>query len=158
MVSQKFAWEISMGGLSDSKIEAFEVGYRDDNYETIYFDTRSVSVSYLAVGLIYYPLSEQDDTRSNVLGALSSFVRPYVTAGVGPYFGLDVRSAEDDITDADLATATGSYAGAGIDLLLSRHFVFNVDLRYHFVEFDEPLKGVTDYSGANLLAGFKIAF
>ncbi len=45
-----------------------------------------------------------------------------------------------------------------MDLLLSRHFLFNVDLRYHLVEFGEPLKGVKDYSGVNVLAGFKIAF
>jgi hypothetical protein len=45
-----------------------------------------------------------------------------------------------------------------MDLLLSRHFVFNVDVRCHFVEFGENLKGIADYSGVNVLAGFKIAF
>jgi hypothetical protein len=158
MVGGRFAWELSMGGLSDSKIEALDVNYRDDYYDTIYLDTRSVSVSYLTAGLIYYPLSELDHVESNVLGGLNSFARPYLTAGIGPYFGLDVRSAEDYITEADFATATGGYTGAGMDLLLSRHFLFNVDVRYHFVEFGEPLKGITDYSGANVLAGFKIAF
>lgn len=158
MVGGRFAWELSMGGLSDSRTEVLDVNYQDDYYEAIYLDTRSVSVSYLTVGLIYYPLFEPDHIESNVLGSLNSFVRPYLTAGVGPYFGLDVRSAEDYITEADFATAGGAYAGAGVDLLLSRHFLVNVDLRYHFVEFSEPLKGVTDYSGANVLAGFKIAF
>jgi hypothetical protein len=158
MFGHKFAWEISTGGLSDSRIKAFEVGYRGDDYETIYYNTHSVSVSYLAVGLIYYPLSELDRVESNVLDDVSSFVRPYLTAGIGPYFGLDVRSTEDNITDADLATTRGSYAGVGMDLLLSRHFIFNIDLRYHFVEFGETLRGVTDYSGANVLGGFKIAF
>jgi hypothetical protein len=162
MVGNRFAWEISTGGLSDSKAEGFgtrrEVNYRGDHYETIYWNTRSVSVSYLTVGLMYYPMSELDHVGSNVLDDLGSFFRPYLTAGVGPYFGLDVRSDEHSVTDADFATAGGAYSGVGLDLMLSRHFLFNVDFRYHFVEFSEPLNGITDYSGANVLAGFKVAF
>jgi hypothetical protein len=158
MVSRRLAWEVSMGGLSDNKIETLGVSYRDDYYETIYSNTRSVSVSYLALGLAYYPLSELDHTESNIFGDLGSFARPYLTAGIGSYFGWDVISFEDDITDADLTTTAGAYTGAGIDLMLSRHFVFNVDVRYHFLEFNEPLRGITDYSGTNVLAGFKIAF
>ena len=45
-----------------------------------------------------------------------------------------------------------------VDLLVSRHFIFNFDMRYHLVEFSEPLKDATDYSGLNTTAGFKIAF
>jgi hypothetical protein len=157
MVGNSFAWEFSTGGLSDGRVET--LSYRDDYYErTIHHDTRVVSVSYLATGVIYYPLSEVDHVKPNLLGDLRSFVRPYLAAGVGSYFGWDVRSYEDDVTDADFDTTTGTYAGVGMDLLLSRHFLFNVDVRYHFVEFGESLNGVTDYSGTNVLAGFKIAF
>jgi hypothetical protein len=157
MVDQRFAWEVSAGGLSDGKIETFDVSYRRNYYETIYYDSRIVSVSYLAVGLMYYPLFELDHIGSNMPGGPDSFVRPYLTAGVGPYFGWDVISYDDDIVDVDFATTTGAYAGVGMDFLLSRHLLFNVDLRYHFVEFSESLKSDTDYSGLNVLAGFKIA-
>jgi hypothetical protein len=157
MVNQKFAWEVSMGGLSDGKIETFDVSYGRNYYETVYYDSRVVSVNYLAVGLIYYPLFELDHTGSSILGRPGSFVRPYMTAGVGPYFGWDVMSYDDDIIDVDFATSTGVYTGIGMDFLLSRHFIFNVDLRYHFVEFGDSLKGIEDYSGVNVLAGLKIA-
>jgi len=162
MLGQRFAWEFSMGGFSDSESETLsrkiERRYRSEYYETIYSGTHSVFVSYIMVGLIYYPLYELDRIESNVLDDLPSFFRPYLTAGIGPYFGWDVRWDEDTITDANFATAMGAYPGVGLDLLLSRHFIFNIDLRYHFIEFSEPLKDITDYSGPNVTAGFKIAF
>ena len=162
MVGQRFAWELSMGGFSDSESEILsrKVSVRQgrDHYETISSNTQTVSVGYVMVGLIYYPLYELDDVESDIWGALPSFIRPYLTAGIGPYFGSDVRWNEDDITDADFATAMGAYPGVGMDLLLSRHFIFNIDLRYHFIEFGEPLRGIRDYSGTNVVAGFKIAF
>ena len=162
MVGERFAWELSMGGFSDSEStvlgERSVIRYRGDYYETVYSDSHSISVAYMMVGLIYYPLYELDRAGSNVLGDLGSFIRPYLTAGIGPYFGWDVRWDEDNITDADFASAMGAYPGVGIDVLLSRHFVFNFDLRYHFVEFPEPLKDTTDYSGLNAVAGFRIMF
>ena len=162
MLGQRFAWEFSIGGFSDTESETLsrkvERSYRDEHYETIYSSTYSVFVSYTTIGLIYYPLYELDRVESNVLGDLPSFFRPYVTAGIGPYFGWDVRWNEDTITDANFATAMGAYPGVGLDLLLGRHFIFNIDLRYHFIEFSEPLKEIADYSGPNVVAGFKIAF
>jgi hypothetical protein len=162
MLGQRFAWEFSMGGFSDSESETLarkiEGRRRDEHYETIYSSTHSVFVSYITVGLIYYPLYELGRVESNVLGDLSSFFRPYLAAGMGPHFGWDVRWNEDTITDTNFTTAMGVYPGVGLDLLLSRHFIFNIDLRYHFIEFSEPLKDITDYSGPNVVAGFKIAF
>jgi|GEM_PF-2617422 len=162
MLGQRFAWEFSMGGFSDTESETLsrkvELRHRGEHYEAIYSDTYSVFVAYTMVGLIYYPLYELDRAESNVLDDLPSFFRPYLTAGMGPYFGWDVRWDEDTITDTNFATAMGAYPGVGLDLLLSRHFVFNIDLRYHFVEFGEPLKNITEYSGPNVTAGFKIAF
>jgi hypothetical protein len=162
VVGQRFAWELSLGGFSDSEgrtlSRKIDVRYHDDYYETISSNARSVSVAYVMAGLIYYPLYELGRIESNVLGDLASFVRPYLTAGIGPYFGWDVRWDEDNITDADFATAMGAYPGVGLDLLLSKHFIFNIDVRYHLIEFSEPLRDVTDYSGPNVVAGFKIAF
>ena len=159
MIGERFAWELSLGGFSDSESHTLsrEVSPRyrgDDYYDTISSNTHTVSVSYLTMGIIYYPLQELD----GVFGSLSSFFRPYLTAGIGPYFGWDAKFDEDNITDVNFATAMGAYPGVGIDLLLSRHFIFNIDLRYHFVEFGEPLKDLEDYSGLNAVAGFKIAF
>lgn len=162
MVGDRFAWELSMGGFSDSEStilrERSVVRYRGDYYETVYSDSSTVSVAYMMVGLIYYPFYELDRVEFHVLGDLDTFIRPYLAAGIGPYFGWDVRWDEDDITDANFSSAMGAYPGVGIDVLLSRHFVFNFDLRYHFVEFPEPLKDATDYSGLNVVAGFKVMF
>ena len=158
MVGQKFAWEMSMGGLSnvESKVlsERAYTRYHGEHYDVITSDTHSVSVSYVTVGLIYYPLYELE----NELGGLSSFFRPYLTAGIGPYFGWESRWDSDDLTDVKFDSTMGAYPGIGLDLLLSRHFLFNIDLRYHLVEFGEPLKGVEDYSGLNAIFGFKVAF
>jgi outer membrane protein W len=158
MIGRRFAWELSMGGFSSSKTQVLskEVDgrYRGDYYETIYSNTHSVSVSYITMGLIYYPLYELKD----MFGGLSTFFRPYLTAGIGPYFGWDARWDGDSVTDANFASAMGAYPGVGLDLLLSRHFIFNIDLRYHLVEFGEPLKGEKDYSGLNAVGGFRIAF
>ena len=157
-IGPRFAWELSVGGFSSSKTQALSERvngrYRGEYYETIYSNTHSVSVTYVMMGLIYYPLYELRDT----FGGLSSFFRPYLTAGIGPYFGWEARWDGDSVTDADLASAMGAYPGVGLDLLLSRHFLFNIDLRYHLVEFSEPLKGIEDYSGLNATAGFKVAF
>jgi hypothetical protein len=162
MVNRSLAWEISMGGFSDGGTRTHDVYYRGYYYEGTYFDSRVVSVSYLAVGVMCYPLSQLDRIGPKALRDVSPFIRPYLTAGVGRYLGWDVRwdtrPGDDDVTDADFTTDMGTYYGVGIDLPLSRHFIFNIDLRYHFVEFDEPLKGVRDYSGSNVLAGFKVAF
>ncbi len=158
VISPRFAWELSVGGFSDSETqvlsERVDSRYHGDYYDTISSYTHSVSVSYITVGLIYYPMYELQDS----FGGVNSFLRPYLTAGIGPYFGWDARWDDDDLTDADFLSTMGAYPGIGLDLLLSRHFIFNIDLRYHLVEFGEPLKGVEDYSGINAVAGFKVAF
>ncbi len=158
MVGQRFAWELSMGGLSNAESQTLSTKvntrHQGDYYDAISTDAHSVSVSYITVGLIYYPLYELE----NAFGELSSFFRPYVTAGIGPYFGWEARWNDDSLTDANFETAMGAYPGIGLDLVLSEHFLFNVDLRYHLVEFNEPLNDAEDYSGLNAIAGFKIAF
>ena len=88
IISPRFAWELSVGGFSNSETEVLsekaDKRYRGDHdhYETIYSYTHSVSVSYLTVGLIYYPMYELKDS----FGSLDSFFRPYLTPGIGPYF------------------------------------------------------------------------
>jgi len=163
MLGKRYAWELSVGGFSDSEShvlsERIDGRYYDDEYyETIASTSRSISVFYIAVGLIYYPLFELGRVESNFLGALSSFARPYLTAGIGYYQGFDVEWDDDDVTDVYIENTMGVYPGVGLDLMLSRHFIFNVDLRYHFVDFSEPLKDIADYSGMNVVAGFKVAF
>jgi hypothetical protein len=162
MVGNRFAWELSTGGVSDSQgknwSEEIKIRHGDDYYETTFSESHNVSVVYMMIGIIYYPFSELDQFESSILGDLSSFIRPYITAGIGPYFGLETRLSEDDVTDANFASTMGAYPGVGLDLLVSKHFILNFDLRYHFVEFGEPLKEITDFSGVNALFGFKIAF
>lgn len=162
MLGERFAWEFALGGFADSEgetlSERIDDRYYEDYYEVITSTSRSVSVGYTTVGLIYYPLSELGNVESNFLGALSSFARPYLTAGIGYYQGFDITWNEHTVTDVYVENTVGVYPGVGLDLMLSRHFIFNVDLRYHFVDFADPLNDVTDYSGMNVIAGFKIAF
>ena len=162
MLGERFAWEFALGGFADSESETLseKVGdrYYEDYYEVITSTSRSVSVGYMTVGLIYYPLSELGHVESNFLGTLNSFARPYLAAGIGYYQGFDVAWNEHTVTDVYIENTVGVYPGVGLDLMLSRHFIFNVDLRYHFVDFNDPLNGITDYSGMNVIAGFKIAF
>jgi hypothetical protein len=157
-INRRFAWELSFGGFSDTDAEVLQERidrrYHGDYYETIYSYSHTVSVNYVTMGLIYYPMSELDGS----LGNLTSFFRPYLTAGIGPYFGWDIRWDDDDLIDADFTSTMGAYPGIGVDLLLSRHFLLNFDLRYHLVEFGDPLKGIEDFSGLNALFGFKVAF
>lgn len=158
MMGKRFAWELSLGGFSDTKSQTYsrvvDTRYGGEHYDTISSNTHSVSVSYMTVGLIYYPLYELEDK----FGSLSSFLRPYITAGIGPYFGWEAVWDDNSNTDANVATAMGAYPGIGLDIMLSRHFIFNIDLRYHLVEFSEALNEREDYSGLNAVGGFKIAF
>lgn len=79
--------------------------------------------------------------------------RPYVTAGGGPYFLLDVHERERVFTEdlnTDTATWLGLYAGCGISYRLATWFALNFDCTYHIIGLDPK----NDYSGPEFGLGF----
>lgn len=69
----------------------------------------------------------------------SSALQPYVTFGLGVYWLNDVSVRNKDMIDeeviVDSASKPGAYAGFGLNIMLSRKFGFNVDVKHHFVDF-----------------------
>jgi outer membrane protein with beta-barrel domain len=88
--------------------------------------------------------------------ALSTSLRPYLSAAVGPY----VHSIADDYgatSTASVETVLGSRLAAGANWFVSRHFVMGLETNYHAVgKFEHP-DAVTDRTngfGMSLAFGF----
>jgi outer membrane protein W len=66
-------------------------------------------------------------------------IQPYASFGGGPYWLSDVNVA-DDRCDSEVAIKSellpGLYCGAGFDFMLSGWFGLNLDMKYHFINFD----------------------
>ena len=66
---------------------------------------------------------------------------PYITFGAGPYWLNDVYVRSDRFgVDDELAVKSkaklGGYAGGGLNFMFASWFGFNLDVRYHFINFD----------------------
>jgi outer membrane protein W len=113
--------------------------------------SETAAVTELMVGMRYYfPRS-----------TWGSSVRPYVGAGVGTFIGSQVASQVGSVVTAAVRTeaAMGGELGAGVDLLLGRHFVTSVGLGYALMtDFDQPIGGSDNYSGPQLRLGFGYVF
>lgn len=94
--------------------------------------------------------------RHNILSYRSrSQLQPYLSIGVGPYFYADVDVANEGFNESVyVATDTwfGGYTGCGFHIYMARWFGLNVDLKYHFIQFNKE----HDYSGLEF--GFGIGF
>ena len=90
-----------------------------------------------------------------------SGLRPYIAAGVGPYFGIEARN-EVGFTieqEAKYLATFGGNIGFGVDFLLWRHFAIVASGCYHFLsDYNEPLGGKSNFSGAEFKIGFAIFF
>ena len=79
----------------------------------------------------------------------SSWVRPYVSFGGGPYFTSEVKIGADNILLQNApnvnSTRAGGYLGGGADLKLGRNVALTGDLRYHLIDLPEA---------SNLQSGF----
>lgn len=126
--------EFSFGAVA--RIHAEENGLLNENVDV------AATVPFL-LGLRYDLLSSR---------SASSF-QPYVTGGVGPYWStaFTVRNqvtGEEVAGEADLRF--GAYAGGGINFVLLSWFALNLDLKYHFVDFQRT----KEPSGAEFSLGF----
>lgn len=90
-----------------------------------------------------------------------SSVRPYLALSGGPVFGRERIEilAQDIYAVTRTETAMGAYFGAGIDILVSRHFMVGVNGGYNWLsDFDEPIGGRVNYSAAEFGVGFGLVF
>lgn len=155
-LSPGFAWEIKFSGFAYTEVKTLSElwDYRDryDYYETISSNTHQVTIAPLTVGGLFYPIR-----------GFRSSLRPYVCGGIGSYFAAETSTesgirSNNTLVDFDLSTTFGGYIGGGVDFAVSRHFLLNIDSRYHLVKFSEEINGVEDYSGPQFVGGFKIVF
>lgn len=86
--------------------------------------------------------------------ALTRRLRPFFAAGVGPYI-----HTVNDVSSTGVSTTTETVAGArfgvGLDWRPARHFLMNVEAKYHAVgDFDHPDAATEKVSGWGVSLGF----
>ncbi len=83
----------------------------------------------------------------------SSDLRPYLSAGIGPYWITDVKD-EQSLNREEVRSKIdpGMYLGGGLNFFLSDKFALNFDGKYHIVDFNMD----NDVSGLELGIGFSI--
>jgi len=113
--------------------------------------SETAAVAQLMVGMRYYfPHATYGEP-----------VRPYVGAGLGTLIGSQVSSRVGPTVTSRVGTevAMGGELGAGVDILLGRHFVTSVGGAYVLMtNFDQPIGGSDNYSGPQLRLGFGYLF
>lgn len=113
--------------------------------------TQTAAVAQIMVGMRYYfPHATYGEP-----------VRPYVGAGVGTFIGSQVASQVGTSVSSSARTepAMGGELGAGVDILLGRHFVTSVGGAYVLMtNFNQPIGGSDNYSGPQLRLGFGYLF
>lgn len=84
-------------------------------------------------------------------------LQPYISFGAGPYWitNVDVPVAGGRVETVDSGLQGGAYAGGGVNLALTSWFAFNLDLKYHFVDFKfgKDFSGPEFGFGVNLMWG-----
>jgi hypothetical protein len=108
----------------------------------------AVLINSATIGFRLYPISSRRTP-----------LRPYITAGVGPYIGVEYRR---DLEDRDIESMTamgtvGSYAGGGLDIQMGRHMMAGLRLEYNsIVDFPDALAGQRNHSGLEFSAGISV--
>ena len=87
--------------------------------------------------------------------ALTTSVRPFVSAAVGPYFhSVNIASATG-VTSSTTESAAGARFGAGVNWYVARHFMLQLEGDYHAVgSFEHPDALTQKPSGFGLSFGF----
>ena len=86
--------------------------------------------------------------------AITRNLRPFFAVGAGPYI-----HTVSDVSTTGVATSTetvaGARFGAGVDWRPARHFLMNVEAKYHAVgDFDHPDAATEKVSGWGVSLGF----
>lgn len=113
--------------------------------------TETATITQLLLGTRYYlPKS-----------TYGSSVRPFLGAAVGAFIGSQVATEVGAVVTAEARTesALGGELGAGVDFLLSRHFVLSATLAFALMtDFEQPIGGSDNYGGPQLTIGFGYMF
>ena len=87
-----------------------------------------------------------------------SALQPYVSGGMGPYWFSDVYVKDNYFMpeEVDIRTRArlGGYAGAGMNFMFTDWLGFNLDFKYHFIDFDKN----HEYSGSEFGMGLIFAW
>jgi hypothetical protein len=90
--------------------------------------------------------------------ALSTSIRPYLSAAAGPY----IHSVADDFgaaSTASVETVLGGRLAAGANWFVARHFVMGLETNYHAVsKFDHPDALTENASGFGMSLSFGFAW
>jgi hypothetical protein len=85
--------------------------------------------------------------------------RPYLTAAIGPYLGIEARSEFDGGAVEHITTmgAFGGYLGGGLDFQFGWHIMDGVHAGYNLLaDFPETLGSRRNYSGVEITAGISL--
>jgi hypothetical protein len=86
--------------------------------------------------------------------ALTTSLRPYVSAAAGPYFH-SMTNAGGGAASNMTETAPGARFGAGTNWFVARHFMLSFEADYHAVgKFDRVDAATTNASGFGMAFGF----
>ncbi len=113
----------------------------------------AVVVTSALFGIRLYPIS-----------SIQTLLRPYITAGIGPYIGIESHEEFDNHGIRTLKTTKtlgsfGGYLGCGLDIQIGRHLMGSVHGGYNLMaDFPEKLGSENNYSGVELSAGISLLF
>ncbi len=91
----------------------------------------------------------------------ASAVRPYVALSGGPVIGAErvALIGFENVSETHTQAAAGAYFGGGVDFLAGRHFTLGMNVGYNLLsDFDDPVNGQVNYSGAEFGVGFGFVF
>ena len=133
---ENWFWEFNIGGIGDVVVDS-KLGEAE----------RVTGIVPMIFGL------RNDFLANRAPGNL----QPYYSFGLGPYI---VGSESSDIRGTSSVKSglkLGVYGGTGVNLAFSSWFAFNVDLKYHFVQFSlrNPASGLNLNFGISFMWGKK---
>ncbi|UCD64160.1 MAG: hypothetical protein JSW34_01620 [Candidatus Zixiibacteriota bacterium] len=141
-LKENLALDISVGGMvADIETEVSTIGVT----------SKTGYVGQILLGARYYFLES----------TLSSSVRPFGKAGVGPLIGSqnETRVGTTVTTEERSEMAFGGQVGGGVDFILSRRFALATAVGYNFMtDFSESIGGSTNYSGPEFTISFSYVF
>jgi len=86
--------------------------------------------------------------------AITRNLRPFFAAGVGPYIHT-VNDVSSTGVSSSTETVAGARFGVGLNWYAARHFLMNVEAKYHAVgDFDHPDAATEKVSGWGVSLGF----
>src|SRR5439155_1192569 len=121
----------------------------DADASTGFNNSSAAAVTALVFGLAYSPPKL----------ALTKSMRPYVTAGVGPYTHFQSETSSGGSTSTTMQSHFGARFGAGMNVYFARILALQLEGNYHSVKPFDTLNGVTkDPTGLSMTVGLGLAW